>query len=389
MKNIVSRLYRIQRFLLLATLLFSCTSSEMENNAGEPENTDGSESSDQIIISRQQFATAAMALGKLQEHSFGSSIKINGMIDVPPYGRAEISNYYGGYVRNLNLLTGQEIKKGELLFTLENPEYVQMQQDFLEIKSQLTYLRSDFERQQTLNEENIASRKNFLRAQSDYHTALARYEGLKKKLGLLNIKAEALTPENFSAYISVFAPVSGFVTEVNTVNGAFLSPADIAVKLINTDQLQLDLNVFEKNISTLRKGQSVRFWLPDEPNASFEAEVFMVGKAIDAANRMVNVHARLKDEQQKDLLVPGMYVEAEIYSSKVQSLALPSEALVEAAGGHYVLVKKGEADGRMIFEKVAVTPGATDQGMTEIINAEDFAAITEFLIKGAFNLISS
>lgn len=380
-----SHLYRF----LLAAMLVSCTSTEVENNADEPKHPDSGTSSDQVVITRQQFAAAEMALGKMQEHSFGSSIKINGMVDVPPLGRAEVSNYYGGYVQNLNLLPGQEVKKGQLLFTLENPEYVQMQQDFLETKSQLVYLKSDFERQQTLSEENIASRKNFLKAQSDYHTALARYEGLKKKLDLVNTQTESLTPDNFSAYISVFAPISGFVTEVNTVNGAFLSPADIAVKLINTDHLQLDLNVFEKDISTLRKGQLIRFRLPDDRNASFEAEVFMIGKAIDAANRMIHVHARLKDQQQNDLFVPGMYVEAEIYSSKVRSLALPSEALVEAGDGFYVLVKKEARGENMVFEQVAVTAGATDQGMTEIINAEDFAANTEFLIKGAFNLISS
>ena len=386
MKN-TSNILKWNFLLTLTTsFLLGCSGGEIQQL--EEAEEDKSETSTEVVLTRRQFETSSMELGKLQPHAFGSSIKINGTIDVPPEGRAEISNYYGGYVRNLNLLTGQSVKKGELLFSLENPEYVQMQQDFLETKSQLAYLQSDFERQQTLSEENIASRKNFLKAQADYKTALAQVEGLRKKLALLNIKAEAVTPENLSSRVSIYAPFSGYVTEVNTVNGAFLSPADIAIKLINTDHIHLDLHVFEKNISMLQEGQSIRFRLPDDQEASFEAEVFMIGRTIETDTRMINVHAHLKDEKQNARFTPGMYVEAEIYSSSESSMALPSEAVIEVEGLHFVLVKKEEAEGKMVFEKVTVQPGRTAQGMTEITNADDFPESTEFLIKGAFNLIS-
>lgn len=371
---------------LTASVLLGCSGSEVQQL--EETEEDKGEASTEVVLTRRQFDTSSMELGTLQPHAFGSSIKINGVIDVPPEGRAEISNYYGGYVRNLSLLTGQAVKKGELLFSLENPEYVQMQQDFLETKSQLAYLKSDFERQQTLSEENIASRKNFLKAQADHQAALAKVEGLRKKLALLNIKAEAVTPENLSSHVSIYAPFSGYVTEVNIVNGAFLSPAAIAIKLINTDHIHLDLHVFEKNISTLKEGQLIRFRLPDDQTADFEAEVFMIGRAIEPDTRMINVHAHLKDERQNARFTPGMYVEAEIFGERDTSLALPSEAIIEVEGIHSVLVKKQESEGKMVFGKAEVKPGRTAQGMTEITNAEDFPESTEFLTKGAFNLIS-
>lgn len=383
----ISYTFKQKCFLILLTVCMSACGGQEEQTEEAVEIQ--TEASNEVVLTQRQFETSAMELGKLQPHAFGSSIKINGVIDVPPEGRAEISNYYGGYVRNLSLLTGQAVKKGELLFSLENPEYVQMQQDFLETKSQLAYLESDFQRQQTLSEENIASRKNFLKAQADYHTALAKVEGLRKKLALLNIKADAVTPENLSSHVSIYAPFSGYVTEVNTVNGAFLSPADIAVKLINTDHIHLDLHVFEKNISMLKEGQPIRFRLPDDRGASFEAEVFMIGRAIENDTRMVNVHAHLKDEKQNAIFTPGMYVEAEIYSNRDSSMALPAEAVIEVDGVHFVLIKKEEAEGKMVFEKTEVTPGASTEGMTEIVNAEDFPPSSVFLVKGAFNLISS
>ena len=373
-------------FFLMTTVLLACTPEGTQTES----KTAGSATaslSDQVILTKEQFQASGMQLSYFQENSFGKTIKINGTIDVPPEGRIEISSYYGGYVRQLSLLTGEKVNKGELLFLLDNPEYIQMQQDFLEAKSQLTYLKSDFERQQTLSKENIASQKNFLRAESAYHTTLAQFEGLKRKLALLNIKPEAITTENLSASVSIYAPISGYITEINAVNGAFLSPSDVAVGLINTEHLHLDLNVFEKNISSLKKGQSISFRLPDSKDISYDAEVYMVGKSIEADSRMINVHAHLKDKNQNEQFTPGMYVEAAIHSTSGTSKALPAEAVIEVAGKNFVLVKVDERSGEMIFERKEVVPGTTVEGLTEILNEEDFEE-AEFLIKGAFNLIN-
>lgn len=377
----------LRHFLFLFTLSLLACNADDEQKVEELEGDTG-EQTEQLILSKIQFATSHMELGKMQQYSFGTSIKINGLIDVPPEGRAEISNYYGGYVRNLKLITGQAVKKGDVLFTLENPEYVQMQQDFLETQSMLSYLASDYKRQQTLSEENIASQKNFLKAKSDYETALARSEGLKKKLALLNIQSESVKPDALRSQISIIAPFSGYITEVNIVNGAFLSPADIAIKMINTNHIHLDLHVLEKHIPMLREGQTIQFRLPDSRESIFEAEVFMIGKTIEAQNRMVNVHAHLKDESQNNWFTPGMYVEAQLFSEDEAALALPSEAIVEVEGTYYVLVKKEETENGYVFDKAEVQLGQSKQGLTAISNFDDFPSSTEFLVKGAFNLIN-
>src|SRR5690554_262264 len=386
MKNTSSLSISRQFAFLIGLLLFSCNGPETQEHEQEEE-ASISEDSDRVTLTQRQFETSAMVLGGFEEYSFGSSMKINGTIDVPPEGRAEISNYYGGYVRNLSILTGQHVKKGEVLFTLENPEYIEMQQDFLQAKSQLAYLKSDYERQGTLSEENIASRKSFLKAESDYHSTLAGVESLKKKLALLNLNPESVTPENIKSQISIYAPISGFVTEVNTGNGAFLSPADIALSLINTEHIHIELNVFEKNITSLKEGQSIQFRLPDDRESSFKAEVFMIGKTVGPDNRMVNVHAHLKDETQNVLFTPGMYVEAEIYAVQNQSWSLPSEAVIEVSGEHFVLALIEKRNEEMVFAKKEVVPGTTADGLTEILNASEFKESEEFLVKGAFDLI--
>src|SRR5690606_36905728 len=146
-----------------------------------------------------------------------------GMIDVPPANRASISPYFGGYVKEIDLLTGQRVKKGQVLFTIENPEFVQMQQDFLEAKGELVYLSADYERQKSLSKDNVTSQKNFLKAQSDYTVTKVRFESLRKKLELMNINPNKLTIDNIRTKINVTSPIDGYVTKMDVTRGAYLN----------------------------------------------------------------------------------------------------------------------------------------------------------------------
>ena len=67
----------------------------------------------------------------------------------------------GGYIKDNPLLIGDAVKKGQVLITLENPEFVALQQQFQELAEQLDYLKSEYERQQALVAENITSKRIF------------------------------------------------------------------------------------------------------------------------------------------------------------------------------------------------------------------------------------
>ena len=142
-----------------------------------------------IEITRAQFTEEQMHLGRLEEQTFNESITTNGFIDVPPQNRASVSSYVGGYIKNTPLLIGDKVRKGQRLVTIQNTEFIEMQQEFVELTAQLNYLKSEFERQQTLYNEKITSQKNYLKAESTYKSTLAMQEGLRKKLAMLNINA--------------------------------------------------------------------------------------------------------------------------------------------------------------------------------------------------------
>ena len=372
-------------FILVAVLfMFSCGDSEKENS----EESATSSSDGGIQLSFAQFEGSDMELGKIEENSFPVSIETTGMIDVPPENKAMVSSFADGYVRETPLLIGDDVKKGQFLVSLENPDYVQMQQDYLDAMQQMNYLKSEYQRQKTLLEEKITSERNFLRAESEYKRNLAKYQALRKKLQMLNLNPDAVERGNISSTIRIYAPISGSITEMNINNGMYVSAANELMQIIDRDHLHIELNVFEKDVMKIKKGQDIRFSIPEANTDTIKGEVHLVGTSISEEKRTVKVHGHFKDEQKKNSLATGMFVEAEIITDKRKAKALPAESIVSLDNTNYVLVLDTKTDSNYIFKRRKVLPGDTFNVFTIIKNSADFNQDTQFLTKGAFTLIT-
>lgn len=386
MKNRDYNLFTIRQFTVLTvilSLLFCACSSEQINKDFEKQNV----IDDRIHVTQAQYQMGEMELVELTHQPFSKTVKANGLLDVPPENNATVSAYFGGYVKEIRLLPGQKIVQGQTLFVLENPEYVETQQNFLEAKSQLNYLKLDYERQKELSKENITSQKNYLKAESEYKITLARYESLRKRLSLMNISAANITESNLKSTIVVTSPISGYITSVNASKGMFLNPSDVAVTIMNTDHMHIELAIFEQDLSYVKEKQAIHFKLQNDGSMEYDAEVYLINKAIDPVKRTVKVHCHLSNPSDLKSLIPGMYVEAEIYTTKDSALALPEDAVVNVGNDYFVLVLKEKNSKGFVFDKVKVKLGATNNGFIEILNQNEFSKGTKFLGKGAFNLI--
>lgn len=339
-------------------------------------------------LSNTQFESSGMELGKLEMQSFHEIVRANGMIDVPPEYRASVSSYFGGTVKDLNLLTGQSVDKGQVLFTLENPDFVQIQQDFLEAKGQIAYLKADYERQKNLAEDRVSSQKTFLKAESDYTVTKVRLESISKKLGLMGIDPSSLTIDNIRTTINIISPIKGYVTQVDIARGTYLNPSESAISIVNTDHLHLELNIFEKDLPKVKEGQTIKFRIQEDQRQEYDAEVHLVNKTVDPIERTIGIHGHLADEKMAQYFSPGMYVEAEIYSSSESKVSLPEGAVIELNGRFFTLLLNGKMENGYSFIRKEVQVGHTSSGYIEILNPEDFNDSTQFLIHGAFNLIS-
>ena len=340
---------------------------------------------DRIQVTQAQFDQSKMSLGELEEKSFPTVVTVNGMIDVPPENRAVVNASMGGYIKTTPLLIGDIVRKGQLLVTIENPEFVALQQQYMEVNEQLTYLKAEYDRQVTMRAENITSQKSFLKAESEYKTAVARHTGLDRQLRMINISPASVRAGKISSVVSINAPISGSITKVNVSKGSYVSPATEILEIIDNDHIHLELSVFEKDILKVKKGQAINFKIPEASSAIYKAEVHLVGTSIEA-NRTIKVHGHLEDESGVNFLT-GMFVDASIVTNSAFAKALPSSSIVTVDQISYILVLDEKQGDTYYFRQTEVEVVQESEGFSLVQFNTDMAADTQFLTKGVFNLL--
>lgn len=374
-------IYKIVIFFIF-TIVLSCGDKEKQSiERGSSED----KIDDRIQVTQEQFDQNKMSLGQIKESEFPIMVTASGMIDVPPENRAVVSATMGGYIKTTPLLIGDKVRKGQLLVTIENPEFVALQQEYMEVNGQLSYLKSEFDRQQTMVAENISSQKNFLKAESDYKTAVAKYNGLRKQLRMLNISTEQVEKGVISSVVSIYAPIDGSITEVNVTRGTFVSPSFSIMEIINNDHIHLELSVFEKDIMKVKKGQEVEFRIPEASTEIYKAEVHLVGTSI-GENRTIKVHAHLENEEANNFLT-GMFVEADIFIDSSTQMSVPTDAIGVIDDQSYVLLLDETKDNTYYFKQMAVKTLGSYQNMTALDKTTTFKEGAQFLTKGSFSLI--
>lgn len=369
--------------LSLVFILFSCGEKSKSTTKTESENKDMMD--ERIQVTQAQFEQGKMTLGTLEEKPFPKIISVNGMIDVPPENRAVVNASMGGYIKTTPLLIGDKVRKGQVLVTIENPAFVRLQQEYMEVYEQLTYLKAEYERQKTMTEENITSQKSYLKAESDYKTAVAKHTGLGKQLRMLNISPSSVEKGTIRTVATIYAPISGSITKVNVNKGTYVSPATSILEIIDNDHIHLELSVFEKDIMKLKKGQEIDFKIPEVSEDNFKANVHLVGTVIEES-RTIKVHGHLENESGNNFLT-GMFVEASIVTDSNLVKALPNEAIVVIDEIPYILVLDKKDGDTYYFNQKEVDLKDSHDGYTMIVNVNAIKETDQILTKGAFNFL--
>jgi membrane fusion protein, heavy metal efflux system len=372
---------------VLSLFLIGCNGKKSVHDAAEhevlPENT--------VEMSTDQYKMAGIELGKVEYKAVNNVLKVNGIINVPPQNLVSVSVHLGGFVKSTNLVQGSPVSRGQVLALIENQEFIELQQSYLESKNSLEYAEADYNRQKDLFKENVNSAKSYQLALSEYKNLKTKVFALEQKLILIGIDAKHLTEEKITRSVSVVSPIDGYIKIVNINVGKYVNPTDVMFEIVNNQKLTLELSLFEKDIEKVSVGQKIRFSIPNKPNIEHTAVVYQVGKTI-CDDKTVKVYASV-DNEDKNLL-PGMYVNALIETSSNSTTVLPDEAVLTFEDKHYIFIYKDKRkeNNKVVtdFLMIEVNKGISNNGFTEIILPKDFnLEKSNVVIKGAYNLLSA
>ncbi len=369
--------------LVLSLVLFVNCKEQGRTEVSEAPDPLTEMAEDRIRIDANQFRSGEMALGSLDTIRIRNEVNTQGYIDVPPENRAVVSAPMPGFVKYAPLIVGDKVKKGQRVVILENPDFVSLQQDFLEATAQQEYLKSEYERQKTLFAEKVTSRKNFMKAESDYRKNDAKVSSLKAQLGLLKVNTDLLLKEGIRPTLDLTAPINGSVTEVGVSLGMYTPPNQALLEIINMEHLHLELGIFEQDAVKVKVGQPIRFYLPESPGQVFNGEVFKVGKLIEKESRTLRVHGHIPANLTENFAI-GMYIQAVIEVAEQEVLALPDEAIIREGEDTFALVLIDQTQDAFNFKKIPVDPGISRDGYSQIVSPDPALLNSQFLIRGTY-----
>lgn len=386
----------IQKFMgILLFLLIVACNQQKNKSADSTSDSTGADStavkSDQVELSEEQMKTAEIKLGALIKKQMGTEISVNGSTELKPNYFASVSPPANGYVYQINVQEGDQVNKGAVLAILEHPDYIQLQQDFLEASGQYDYLKKELERQKILSDANVSAKKNYQQTQSDYEMARAKYFATRERLKFIGIQPESVEAGNIQSRVSLRAPIKGIVSQINANKGELVNMQQSLFKIIDNSHLFVKLSVFEKNINQIKQGEEFTFTVPSfESPKKYKGVITGISRTMDQQSKMMEATGSINEYME---LVPGLYLEAKIQGEEIAVFALPNDAIVKDKSEEFIFVSQGtqtESTGEktIAFKKIKVVTGIKEDGFTQITNIVSFKDSQGIVISGAYYLKS-
>jgi membrane fusion protein, heavy metal efflux system len=359
-------------FTLIALAACTAKQESMQGSSSATESTT-------VTLTDEQFKTASIVAKPLEERDISSTLILNGTIDVPPQNLISISIPMGGYLKTTSMLPGMLVKKGQIIATLEDQQYIQLQQDYLLAKTKSILAEQEYARQKELNESDASSRKIFQQATAELNSQKINAKALEQKLQLIGININRLNETNISKSIAIVSPINGYVSKVNANIGKYLMPSEVLFELVNVDDIHLNLTVFEKDLPKLAIGQNLVAYNNNEPEKKYKCNIIIIGHSL-LADKSTQVHCHF--EKYDKSLVPGMYMNAEVALKTGLAMTTNEEALLRFENKDYVFVQNEKNS----FEMVEVKKGVRENGLVEILSAEELTG-KKIVTKGAYWLM--
>ncbi|MDI6766081.1 MAG: efflux RND transporter periplasmic adaptor subunit [Bacteroidota bacterium] len=345
----------------------------------------GKESKDEHTTEKHETGHEVVTLTKKSASDIGlilfiaKMVPLTGVLTAPAKVlpnqdlEAQVGSLVQGRVHQVFAKVGDYVKAGQTLLTVEGLDVGTIKAGFLKAKATLEYTKTNYERQKKLFDEKIGSQKALLESQFEYEKALAEYKAEDKRIHSVGLDDEDVTNEKIgeehtSGTLPIKSHIDGVVVERNVVIGQFVDATTNAFKVINTNSVWVDGQIYEKDLAKISQKTSVVFTTTTYPSEKFNGRIIYIGQTVDEQSRTITVRAEFSNSHNK--LKPQMFGELKIpLSTGVKGIMIPVEAVVKETGQEYVFIQTSDTttpNGGQAFEKRIVITGTIADTMIEI-----------------------
>ena len=365
--------------ILLTTIILSSCGTNPKSTTTKEDSVDVA--SNIVQLTKEQASLAQLELAPIEQGKMKGMTHLNGVIDVPPTGIASVSIPMGGYIQDINLIPGTFVKKGQVLATVKDPAYVQLQENYLATKAKLSYLQQDLDRQKALLTQEAVSKKSFQQIQADYNTNAIQLKALSEQLKLINIQPENLTTEKMSSLVQLVAPIAGYISKVNINRGKYVTPSDILLEIINPNDIHAAITIYEKDIANFKVGMKGTVTLTQDPAKKYPVSVLAVAHNINE-DKTALLHCHF--EKIPANVLPGMFLTADMVVETKDAVLIPIVSVQRFQGKDYIFIQSAEN----VFEVKEIQVIQSNATFVTVSNTDANTWIgKQIVVKNAFSLL--
>jgi cobalt-zinc-cadmium efflux system membrane fusion protein len=337
-------------------------SAEAGDKAGAPPRE-----KDSVDLSDSQLASVKVE--PLEDRDFPVEKDAIGSIDFNEDMSVQVFTPYQGRIIALFASIGDDVKKGQTLFTIDSPDLLQAESTLIAAAGVLELTTRNLTRLRDLNKTLAVSQRDVDQATSDHQTAEGNLRAARDSVRLFG-KADAdidriIADRSADPTLVVPSPISGRITARNAAPGLFVqpgnAPAPYTVADINT--LWMLALVPEADSPAFRVGQEVQVTLSAFPGRMFDGKITTIGASVDPNTRRVLVRSEIKDPQHE--LRSGMFANFVItIGPPIRSPGIPVDGVVREGDGTMTVWVTAD---RRRFTKRTVKIGKQYRGYRQIL----------------------
>lgn len=308
-------------------LLASCT--QKKPNAPE---------SKQVCIS--DSLQKMISIDTAKTSTMKDELTLSGQVSSDDNNVVKVFPFSSGQVIEVKVSLGDRVSKGQTLAVMRSADVAGNYTDLSSTQSDVAVAKRQLDQAESLYKNGISSERDYTEAKENYNKAVAANRKVKQQL---SINGGGNTSENGTLVIK--APQSGYVVEKNITAGSFIRQDNSGsmFTISNMKDVWVWANVFESDISKVKKGYAAKITTVAYPGKVFTGKINEISSVLDPDNKVMKIKIALPNPDL--LLKPEMFTNVVVTNSEnAQAVSIPAKAIVFDSSKNYVVIYNSKCD---------------------------------------------
>lgn len=355
-----------------------------EGEEGEAGHEEGEEHEEAVKLSPEALTVAALRVEPASSKSSSGSFATSARIALDPRREAQVSAATGGQVDRIVVRAGDAVNDGQTLATVVSPELGEAVAAFHTTRARRDAASARADRLRGLESQGVSSRAEVTQAEAELTVAAGEFEAAEERLRVLGVRPDAGSDGHFPSRFPVRSPIDGEVLAAEARVGQSVEAGTPLFHVGNLDEVWLVLDVYERDLAKVGKGQEVRFTVDAWPQETFTGTVDWVGAMVQPDSRTVELRVVVPNTDHR--LKPGMFARADLglapHGNGESRVVVPAEALQELEGRTVLFVQTAPDTFAARTVRVASRHGS------DVHLADGVSPGEPIVVEGAFTLKS-